>query len=482
MALPQTDSDWLLYLSMRHDAERPELEQFNDYYEGTIPLTYMHPEIFREISDRIQPVVIAWPQLVVDSVEERLDIEGFRLPDEDSEEKDLRRVWQANNLDEGSQQAHVDALAMRRAYVTIGSNEDDADTPLVTAESPLEMYADIDPRTRQVRAALRRVTEYDGVTPLNQRYATLYLPNSTVWYDWDGGWKVVDRDDHNLGRVPVVPIVNRARLRQSRRARNDVQVRYGQSELAPILPLSNAANKIATDMMLAAEFLALPLRGFFGLGPEDLVDEDGNKMTALQAIMGRLLTISDTDGKEFQFPAASLNNFHETLKQLAQLVASIAGLPPAYLGQATTQPASADAIRSSESRLVKRAERKQRGFGGGWEEVARFVKRFQNGDWDPRFLQLEAVWRDASTPTIAQRADATVKLRQQSIISLRQAREDLGYTEPQITRMEADDDAEAARDPIGVLGRQLADEPPAPGQPPAADVTVASDGDAPVAG
>jgi hypothetical protein len=39
------------------------------------------------------------------------------------------------------------------------------DVPLVTVESPLEMFALIDPRTRQVRAALRRWTdEYDFAT------------------------------------------------------------------------------------------------------------------------------------------------------------------------------------------------------------------------------------------------------------------------------------------------------------------------------
>jgi hypothetical protein len=55
----------------------------NRYYEGTQPLTYMHPDILREVKDRISPVIIAWPQLIVDSVEERLDVEGFRTPDQD---------------------------------------------------------------------------------------------------------------------------------------------------------------------------------------------------------------------------------------------------------------------------------------------------------------------------------------------------------------------------------------------------------------
>src|SRR5690606_11616494 len=105
----------------------------------------------------------------------------------------------------------------------------DTDTPLLVAESPLEMYADIDPATRKVRAALKRVVEEDQAVRTNARYATLYLPDATVWYEWDGGWIVRDRDDHGLGEVPVVPVVNRARLTSSSRLRSGVnRIRYGR--------------------------------------------------------------------------------------------------------------------------------------------------------------------------------------------------------------------------------------------------------------
>ncbi|ALG06842.1 phage portal protein [Kibdelosporangium phytohabitans] len=469
MAVPSTDLEWVNYLARRHDAEKPELEAYDRYYEGTQPLTYMHPEILREVQDRISPVIIAWPQLIVDSVEERLDVEGFRTPDQESADDDLWRVWQSNDLDEQSQLGHLDALTMRRAYVCVGSNEDDEDTPLVTVESPLEMFADVDPRTRKVRAALRRVVEEDSSARTNERYATLYLPDRTVWYQWSGEWKVEDVDEHRLGEVPVTPLVNRGRTtRMVRNARGNA-IRYGRSELAPVIPLADAANKQATDMMIASEFVALPLRGFWGITPEDLVDQDGNRITALQAIMGRLLTLADTEGKQFEFPGASLDNFVKTLDSLAKMVAAIAGLPPHYLGHAADNPASAEGIRSAESRLVKRAERKQRAFGGAWERTARIVRRFQEGDWDPALRRLETIWRDASTPTEAQKADATVKKFQAKIITLRQAREDLGYTDPQITRMEKDDEKEAQRDPVAEIARGLADRVPVsePDIPPA---------------
>lgn len=438
MQLPSTDQEWVTYLAQAHDWERPKLRMLDDEYQLRAPRSYMHPEIFREIGDRLSQVVIAWPQMVVDSLEERLDVEGFRLPDADANDDDLWRVWQENGCDEASQLGHVDAFVMKRSYIAVGTNEDDADTPLVTFESPLEVYADVDPRTRRPRAALRRYTnEYGPVhTRGLEQYATLYLPDYTSYYEMTGSkWVETERDQHGLGVVPVVPLVNRARLADW----------CGASELTPVLPLAHAANKIATDMMVAAEFVALPLRGVFGIGPDDLEDPDGNKMTALQAIMGRLLTLPDDDGtaKSFEFTSANLTNFHESINQLARLVASIAALPAHYLGMTTDNPPSADAIRSNEIRLIKKAERKQRAFGGAYEEVMRIVRRLQTGDWDTGLKRLETVWRDPSTPTVAQKADAAVKLYQAGIVPLAQSRRDLGYTDAQIANMEQQDDQAA---------------------------------------
>jgi hypothetical protein len=264
----------------------------------------------------------------------------------------------------------------------------------------------------------------------------------------------VDRDEHRLGEVPVAPIVNRGRLSDW----------LGRSELSPILPLSQAANKIATDMMVAAEFVALPLRGIMGISPADLEDPNGNKLTAIQALLGRLFLVPDAEGtaKMFEFTSANLANFHDTLNQLARLVASIAGLPPHYVGLTTENPPSADAIRSAEMRLIKRAERKQVPFGGGYEQAMRLVKRIQTGKWDPRYRRLETIWRDPSTPTVAQKADAAVKLystQPKAIVPLKQTRESLGFTNAQIRRMEKADAEAAAADPLTTIAAQLSANP-----------------------
>ncbi|MFD9603310.1 phage portal protein [Streptomyces sp. NPDC059970] len=434
--MERSEEQWLTHLIRCHDKELPELKKLNSYYEGTQPLSYMAPELQQELQETVRQVVINWPRLVVDSVEERLDVEGFRFPNEPDSDDELWRIWQANDMDEQSQQGHLDALVMGRAYVVIGTREDDDTTPLVTVESALDMYAEFDPRTRVVRAAVKRWSE-EGESG-TVAHATLYLPESTSWWVQEKGRWAEDpeheRDDHEIGEVMVEVLANRPRLKCPN----------GVSELADVIPVSDAACKVATDMMVSAEYHATPRRVAFGFGEEDFVDANGRKVSAFSRIIGRMWATEKNrkeDGADvIQFSEASLSNFHETIKLLASLVASLSGMPPHFLGHATDNPASADGIRSAETRLVKRSERRQRGNGGTWERVNRKVMRLRDGVWNADARSLETIWRDASTPTVAQVADAAVKKFAAKIVPLRQTREDLGYTQAQIGRMEEQDE------------------------------------------
>ncbi|MEU5091712.1 phage portal protein [Streptomyces sp. NPDC021356] len=459
-AKDRTPEDWVAYLARVHEGLEPGLEKLNRYYEGKQDLSYLNPELLEELGDQIRQVVINWPALVVDSLEERLDVEGFRYADDESAADDLWKIWQANGMDEKSQQAHIDALVMRRSFLVVGTNEKDASTPLVTVESPLQMQVDRDPRTRQVRAALKRWREQDPITDaVTDRYAALYLPDETVYYKQTSvtSWAETDRDEHKLGEVPVVPLVNRGRIMKPN----------GSSEIANVLPISDAACKAATDMMVSEEFHAVPRRVAFGVDEEDFVDQNGQRVSKWSRIAGRIWAMSKKRGGEdgadvVQFPEAQLANFHSTIELLARLVGGLSGLPPNFLGLDTNNPPSADAIRSAETRLVKRAERRQRSFGGSYEQMNRLILRFRDGGWDPRSLNLETLWRDPSTPTFAQKADAVVKLVQAGVLPHEQAWEDLGYTAVQQERMRRMLDDQASRLAFADLGAITTDPTPRP--------------------
>jgi SPP1 Gp6-like portal protein len=421
--------EWLPRLVKLHDAELFDLNANDHYYEGTQPLSYMAPELLRELNERMRQLVINWPRLVVDALEERLDVEGFRWARQARADDDLWEIWQANDLDEESQLAHVDALALRRSFVIVGANEDDEAHPLITVESPIEVYADRDPRTREVCAAVKRWSEDVPAGGDPVEHATLYLPDLTTWYvKVKGKWVSdpdQDPDHHGLGRVPVVPLVNRARTRN----------RAGVSELKDVIPVSDSLCKIATDMMVSAEYHAIPRRYAAGLSQEDFVDPDGNRISSYTARIGALWLSENPETKFGQFPEAQLSNFHETVNCLARIVSGLTGLPPHFLGYIGGEPISADAIRASEARLIKRAERRQRAFGGSWERVMRLALLIRDNREPEGAASLETIWRDAATPTRAQQADAAVKLHGEGLLPTEQAWEDLGYTQVQIDRM-----------------------------------------------
>jgi hypothetical protein len=455
---PSSPEQWLKRLIQHHNAELGRLRLFDLYYRGQQPLSYMAPELLRELDDRLRAVVINWPQLVVDALDERLDVEGFRYAESTSGDDELWAIWQENCLDLESQMGHLDALAMKRSWGIVGAGDDDDDPPVVTVESPLEMVGELDPRTRRVAAAVKRWNEehLDAGPAVGEQgsqsgnRATLYLPGLTVWYTQNGDeWVETDRDDHGVTDrgEPValaVPLANKARLRE----------RMGRSEIEAIMPISDAACKIATDMMVAGEFHALPRRWAVGVGPDAFVDAQGRQVSMLSKVAGKVWAIDEDPSKVNlgQFPESNLEGFIAVINTLARIVGSLAGLPPHYLGLATDQPPSADAIRSAEIRLIKRAERRQRGFGEGWEKVMRLARTVQTGAEDPKAYRLETEWRDAATPTTAQKADAAVKLVAAGIIPVEQAREDLGYTQEQRDRMVEMDDRAASR----ILGGDLA--------------------------
>ena len=112
---------------------------------------------------------------------------------------------------------------------------------------------------------------------------------------------------------------------------------------------------------------------------------------------------------------------------------------------------------------MKRSERKQRYFGDDWEDTARLMWLFSGRALPEKASGLETVWRDPSTPTVAQKADAVVKLASAktpegvAILPLEKAREDLGYSPAERDEMRAMDAAaaSAAADRASAVTSQL---------------------------
>jgi hypothetical protein len=434
MALSVTEQSVLKNLEATLSNSLIETNRLNDVYEGLERLKQLGLSIPRELEQFT--VWLSWPSTVVDSLEQRLDVTGFRLPGE-AADTSLYDVWQYNNMDERQTFAHTDALALARSYVCVGTNEADRRYPLITIESPKEMVAVRDPRTHRVSAALRLYDEVNGQT---QR-ATFYLPNKTLWLKRDGSdWvNEFEPDEHNLGTVPVVPLVNRVRP-----TRRTGSVLEGVSEMARVIPIAESASRALTGLQLVQETMAAPQRGVLGATKGDFVDAEGNPLSAWEAYFGSVWAMSNANAKTFQFDAADMSNWDTAMNLYARQASGVSGLPVEYFGLNTENPPSADGQRAGETRLIKRAERVQTTFGHAWESVQRLVLRFRDGEWSEDARRMETIWRDPGTPTVAQVTDAVVKRYQAGLVDWETAQERMGETPAAISQMRTRRQADSA--------------------------------------
>ena len=242
--------------------------------------------------------------------------------------------------------------------------------------------------------------------------AVLYREMDTVWlYEQSGEWRVDRVDDHELGRVPVAQFVNRPRASKTN----------GRSEITPaVRSLTDSAMRTLVGAEVAREFYAVPQRYLMGAPESFFLDEDGNPRGAWDAMMGKILAIErDEETGDVpnvgSFAANSMSPFFEQLRELAKQVAAEGAVPNGYMGfSSDANPSSADAIRMTENRLVKRAERRQAMFGKAWTEVARLILMVRDGRpfaaLTDEELAIRPLWRDAATPTRAAAADEVVKM------------------------------------------------------------------------
>jgi Phage portal protein, SPP1 Gp6-like len=365
-------------------------------------------------------VVAGWPGTVVDVLEERLDWLGWCCC---SGEDDfgLADVYAANDLDVESGMAHLDALIFGLSFVVVGTGDDGEPNPLITPSSPLTTTGIWDARARRLSSALSVTMRMDEIGQIATLYGadptvtmnigevTLYQPDYTVTFSNSGGgaWQVIERDDHRLGRVPVVMMPNRARgSRQIGRSEITRSVRY----------YTDAAARTLRGLEANREFYTVPKLVALNVAEEMFQNPDGQQVSQWSAVQGRLWTLPPTDDPELpqpdvkQFTGAAPTPYVEQIRGYAVLLAAEAGLPTHYLGFPTENPASADAIRAGEARLVKRAERRQVSFGRAWREVGRLALLMRDGAIPDAFdATMMPRWRNAATPTVASTADAGQK-------------------------------------------------------------------------
>ena len=459
----------------------PLLRFYDSYYRGEHRLAFAS-EKFRSAFGRLFAHGWAdnWSQLVVDAVEERLNIEGFRLAEGEQADKDAWRIWQANDLDAESQMLHTDTLIGGRGFVSVWAS-DDPETPDVCVEHATQMVVSYRAGTRQRTAALKRILGEDGHV-----WATLFLPDE-VWrfrqrervstlgltVDAPGSlahmwrpsqlpaevgsvqaqaWELLDDGMPNpvpnpLGEVPVVELRNRPRI-----------VADPESEIATIVPIQDAVNKLVADMLVAAEFAAFRQRWVTGMEiPTDPVS--GQPVEPFKAAVDRLWVHEDPQTRFGEFSATDLTNFVGAVEMLIQHIASQTRTPPHYFYLRGSFP-SGESLRAAETGLVAKCRRRMTPWSEAWEQVMRLAGRAAGNAGLANAVDMETIWADPESRTESEHTDAVLKMSSMGVPK-RGLWELLGFSPQQIERYEQ---WARAADTTGALLDTLLKQ----GQPPAA--------------
>jgi hypothetical protein len=409
------------------------------YYTGACPLpnAIVQARVTKAYRMLMPMAEAPWGSLVVDSVTDRLEVSGIRsAKDQEKIDEKVWGVWQDNQMDAESKLAHSAALMSGRAFALIQPVLDES--PEISLDGPDQMIVLYREGSRRKRlAALRRWMEEDGSV-----FATLIRPDGVFKFQkvlketdrarGNGRFKVGDdwweprganiadyQADNPLGLVNVVELPVNRRLKPG-------SFGYARGEYEHCTALIDRINLLTFLGLVVAFWQGFPIRAVVGqrIAWDFLVDDSGAPLmdTSVtppeQKKLARPPFKSMTDEvAQFEDPATKLMQFDaadrkllSVLDELDQL-ATITKTPRHYFPMSSGMSnLSADAIRASEGGLAAKVVAHKGSLGEGWEEVLRVSGLALP---DPVYLSPRAslVWQDHEARSMAERADAAIKLK-----------------------------------------------------------------------
>lgn len=433
------------WLGLRLQAQNNFLTQCEQYLTGTQPAAFLSPDVAGQLQGKLSELVANYPSLIVSSLAERLTVTGFKVNGATEADSDLWQAWQRCQFRTFSDLVHRDALGLGRSYVSVWAGP--GGQPVISPESPRQVYPYRDPRTRQITGVLKMWSYFDDLTSSGQSYAVLYLADriETFINQSPGmanavppvtGWEQTGSQPNPLGRPPIVEFLN---------ARNVLDV-HGSPEFADVVGLVDALAKTLQDSMVASEYTAMPRRWATGLAvPED---DNGTPINPFAEEKSRVWSVEDAAAKFGQFAVADLKSYTDQAALLVRQIGALSGLPEYLLGlPGIVQPTSADAIRAANLGLTTRAYAKADLLGASWAQVGQLVKAIQTGA-RPESFTVAPLWAPIEDRSQAMTADAISKLVAAGVPLALALQREAGWSPEELQALERAQQREAIRQAV----------------------------------
>ena len=371
----------------------------------------------KQVSEVLPPqygglgITLGWTAQAVDLLSLRCRLERFVWADGDLDSTGYKQVWDQNMLGVELSTALDSSLIQSTAFVSTTRGLDGEPDVLWQFHDALDSTGKWNGRARRLDSFLVVTDRKDGLP----REFVLYVPGVKITCSNDGGWSVVDRQEHSW-HVPVDP------LPYGRRTGRD----FGRSRInRAMIGLQAAGVRELLRLEGHMDVYSFPEFWMLGADPSLFTGQEGLVQNAWQAYMGRVKGIPDDPNapdpqtaraEVKQFPASSPEPHLAALNALAKLFAREASLPDSSLAITDlANPTSAEAYDASQHDLIAKAE----GATDGWSPFLRRAMIRSIAMLDPTIsgvddipdslLSVDASWRDPRFVSRAAEADAGSK-------------------------------------------------------------------------
>lgn len=411
------------------------------YYEGTNALKDLGislPPALRKIE-----VAIGWPQIAVDRLSDRINIEGFAVPNGDPQSYEIDQIMWENRMEVEASSVVTSTLLHGCSFLATFLGDPLRGEPPVIVQAFDARHATglYRPTSRDLGASLIYVDEDEN----GVNRALLMFPHAVYLLSRSGaGSWGIQGIQNNLGRVPVEVVAFNPSLSRP----------FGKSRLSrAMMNTTDSAMRSISRAEVGAEFFASPQRYMLGANADDFLDVEGNPIPGWDLMMGRFLGVPFNAEDEItptvgQFDATAPTAHKDMLEMYAGMFSAQTGIPLTSLGILQSNPASAEGLHAANEGLLIAAHQAQRDFSAAFVRMMQTAVqlRLNLPELPEDLRRLTVRWADPSTPSRAQAADATLKLVQGGILPAGSeiALEMAGLSQDQIVRLKAEQRAASA--------------------------------------
>ncbi len=409
----QSPDWWLTKLYDELLRQRENYELMNAYYRGEPKrMPWLPEQAQRDLKRLISLTRSNYLGLVVDSMVERMQIEGFSINGSEEADKATWDIWQASNMDAGSDQMLLEAAICGSAYALVAPNPARPDRPFIFPEHPAQVVIAYKAgSSRRERIAALKVWQDDWT---GRVFATLYLPDRLYKYQSEKAhgvgtgkvptsheltkprWIPREAEDfeqpNQLGIIPMHEVMNNPRL-----------LTGGVSEIVDLIPAQDRVNKTLADRLMAQDYGAFPQKWATGFPSED---EDGNPQR-VDVGKDRMVTSDLAETKFGQWDSAPLDPYSSAKREDVKDIASRSRTPAQYLlGEMSN--VNGETLKAAESGLISKVRQRHRTAGEGFEDIARTARRTAGLTGDDE--SMETRWRNPEFRTEGELTDGLVKM------------------------------------------------------------------------